>query len=524
MAIKTSTLTKIRDLPITDVLAAEGIAMKRIGREAVTICPWHSDSNPSLTLSDDKNLCFCFACGGGSDAIAFIQQKYNLSFADAVERIASRHGIEVQHDNLDPEEALRIARERKTAFEKLKNENESYRANLKHPTLGLNARHWLIGRLIQPEASREFGLGYAREGYFAGRITVPIHDHRGNLVGFTGRDITGDQQAQKYKNSATSEIFNKSTLVFNEHRIADACRLSSKIIFVEGHFDVISMWQHGVKNVVATQGTAGPSIESLKRLSRHCRNFVLCYDGDAGGIKAVENFVSVAADMIYNGDINVVVADLPQGMDPDECLRENVGLENIIENAKQWIEWKIDSLTLDLDYSNTHHFASVENEIKSMILKVKSHALRQYYIDKAAKLLCSTEKNAAKLAADWSVNTSKSRVVQSWAKPSSGWTAYQVERRLLRTYIHFPEARERLQKTMGLLRVQQHCWMWQRILEVQSMNTEIDVDILKVILAVAEPDYVKVLRPLLVPTIKLSFNDGILMHAERIMQQANDRD
>ena len=521
MGIKASTLTRVRGLPITEVLAAENIPMKKIGREAVTTCPWHSDTNPSLTLSDDKNLCFCFACGGGSDAIAFIQQKFNLSFTDAIERIAEKHNVEVQYDNLDPEEAIRIARERREAFERLKEENQFYRQNLRDPVAGLSARQWLIQRGIEPDVSREFGLGYARSGYFAGRVTVPIHDHRGNLVGFTGRDITGDKQTQKYKNSATSEIFNKGALVFNEHRIADACRLSSKIVFVEGHFDVISMWQHGIKNAVATQGTAGPSTESLKRLSRHCRNFVLCYDGDAGGLKAIDNFVSVAEEMIYSGDLNVVVAELPQGMDPDECLRSNVGLDNIIENAKQWIEWKIDRLTVDLDYSNTHHFASVENEIKSMVSKIKSHALRQYYIDKAAKLLCSTEKTAIKLAAEWSSATPKTRTMQSWAKPGSGWTEYQVERRLLRAYIHFPEIRERLQNLMDLLRVQQHSWMWKRIKELHSLNADVNPDVLKVILAVAEPDYVKTLRPLLMPTIKLSLNDGILDHAERVLKQAN---
>lgn len=517
MGIKVSTLTRIRNLPITEVLAAENIPMKRIGREAVTTCPWHSDTNPSLTLSDDKNLCFCFACGGGSDAIAFVQQKFNLSFADAVERIAAKHGIQVEYDNLDPEEALRAAKQRREAFSRLQNENNFYRQTLRSEDLGLIARQWLITRNIEPETSREFGLGYATDGYFGGRITIPIHDHRGNLVGFTGRDIIGSASGQKYKNSATSEIFNKGALVFNEHRIADACRLSSKIIFVEGHLDVVSMWQHGIRNVVATQGTAGPTLESLKRLSRYCRTFVLCYDGDGGGLKAVDNFIAIAAEMIYGGDLNVVVADLPDGTDPDSCLKDGIDLEAIIENAKQWIEWRIDRLTQSLDYGNTHQFAAIEKEIKSMVSRIKSHALRQYYIDKAAKLLSGTEKGAAKLAAEWIAEAPKTRPNQSWARPRSEWTQYQAERRLLRSYIHFPETRSRLKQIMPRLRAQQHAWMWQRIVELQQHGAVIDSDVLKVILAVAEPDYVKTLRPLLMPTIKLFDSNGILDHAERVL-------
>jgi DNA primase len=474
-----------------------------------------------LTLSDDKNLCFCFACGGGSDAIAFVEQKFGLSFADAIERIAAKHNIEVEYDNIDPEEALRAAKQRREAFTKLNEENHVFRQNLRSQDLGLQARQWLISRDILPETSREFALGYAANGYFGGRVTVPIHDHRGALVGFTGRNVTGNPEAQKYKNSATSEIFNKGSLVFNEHRIAEACRLSSRIIFVEGHFDVITMWQHGIRNAVATQGTAGPTIESLKRLSRHCRTFVLCYDGDAGGIKAVDNFISVASDMIYGGDLNVVVADLPEGTDPDSCLRDGIDIVGIIENAKQWIEWEIDRLVAGLDYGNTHQFAAVEKQIRSMVSRIKSHALRQYYIDKAAKLLSGSDKGAAKLAAEWIAEAPKTRSNQSWARPRGDWTQYQAERRLLRAYIHFPETRSRLGSIMSHLRAQQHSWMWQRITELQAHGAEINPDILKVILAVAEPDYVRALRPLLMPTIKLVDSNGILDHAERVLTKVD---
>lgn len=501
---------------MSEVLIAEGVPLKKIGREAVALCPWHNDTNPSLTINDDKNLCFCFACGGGSDAIAFIQQKFGLSFADAISRIAEKHEIVVERDDLDPEEALRIAQQRRKQFLELQAQQDRFKQAIRS-TDGAPARQWLGARQITAEASREFGLGYASGGYFGGRVTIPIHDHRGNLVGFTGRDLTGAAEGQKYKNSASSEIFDKGSLVFNEHRILDAARLSSRIIFVEGHFDVISMWQHGIRNAVATQGTAGPTLESIKRLARHCKNFVLCYDGDAGGLKATENFLSVAADLSLSGEINISIAALDANSDPDQTLRDGKSLETIIENSRQWIDWKIDQLTNGLDYSDTRSFSAAELEIKSLINKIKSPALRQYYIDKAAKILSNSDKNASKLAKEWVASAPKIRITQSWAKPEAQWTKTQAEKRILRAYIHFPDTRRRLKSLMNYVRDGYHAWLWDRIQELETLGVEVDIDSLKVILAVSEPDYVRGIRPLLMPTIRLQSSDGILDHAERVL-------
>ena len=277
------------------------------------------------------------------------------------------------------------------------------------------------------------------------------------------------------------------------------------------------MWQHGIKNVVATQGTAGPTLESIKRLSRYCKNFVLCYDADSGGLKATENFLAVAGDLSLSGEINIAIAGLPDGLDPDETLRSGYNLSSSIENAKQWIDWKIDSLTANLDFSDTRNFSIVESEIKTLVNKIKSAALRQYYIDKAAKLLCESEKNASKLAKEWFASVPKIRVTQSWAKPSTEWTLLQAERRVLRAYIHFPDTRPRLTELMKYLRAGYHTWLWERIKELEALHAPVDTEMLKIILAVAEPDYVRTVRPLLMPTIRLQLSDGILDHAERVL-------
>lgn len=518
MSLKDSTVERVRQVPISAILEGEGIDFKRVGREAVTLCPWHNDSHPSLTINDDKNLCFCFACGGGSDGIAYIQQKFGLGFAEAVERIAEKHNIFVEHDNLDPAEALRIAQQRRDALSRLREQHDSFRAAIKSD-VGFPARQWLLQRGIQPAAAKHFEIGWAPVGYFNSRVTIPIHDHRGTLVGFTGRQIDDTFSEQKYKNSSASEIFDKGSLIFNEHRAAQEARLAGYLVFVEGHFDVISMWQYGLKNVVATQGTAGPTIQSMRRLMRQCRRFVLCYDGDQGGHKAIEHFVKAAGPLVTSGELTLTIAKMPEGKDPDECIREGIDLHGIIEGAPQWLDWQLDLWLASLDRSDSHHFSLVEKLVRELVESIKSPALRQYYVDKAAKILAADSKAAAKLAQSWNKSLPKLRHAGKWQKPAPSWVRNQVERRVLRSYIHFPEVRPRLKGIMGHLEGPSHLWLWNRIQELEQVAPAFTPSMVMAIMAVCEPQYTRILRPLAVPTIELVLKDGILEHAERVLKQ-----
>jgi DNA primase len=521
MGLKDSTIKAVRSVPLTEVLQAEGIAYKKIGREAVTLCPWHADTNPSLTINDDKNLCFCFACGGGKDAIDYVQQKFGLGFVDAVNRIADKHSIQVEYDNLDPEEALRLAAERKRALGAVQRQQDAFRQALRGDA-GVLGRDWLRGRGIKPETSREFELGYATNGYFGGRVTVPIHNHRGTLVGFTGRRVQDgpDADPQKYKNSASSDIFDKGALLFNEHRAIQAARSAGYVVFVEGHFDVISMHQYGMQNVVATQGTAGPSLEAIRRLLRQCRRFVLCYDGDDGGLKAIEHFIKVAGPLACAGEMTLTVAQMPSGKDPDDCIRSGVDLYSIIESAPQWLDWQIDCWLAGLDRSDVFRFSQVEQAIRDLVQSIKSPALRQYYVDKSAKVLAADPKAAAKLAQSWMQSVGRSRTNAKWSKPSPDWVRNQAERRLLRCYVHFPESRGRLKPLGDLLQSPSHIWLWNRLMELEQCAGTIQPEMVKALLVVAEPHYLRALRPLVMPTIQLHSQDGILEHVENVLGNA----
>lgn len=517
MAIKESTIEKVRRVPITDVLTSEGIEFKRIGREVVTICPWHNDTNPSLTVNDDKNICFCFACGGGTDAIAYVRQKFSTTFAEAVERIAEKNSIAVEYDDLDPEEALRIAAERRKVFDDIKNTHAGFRDAIRNEVCGFQARQWLLERGLSPQTSREFEIGWSNYGYFSNRVTIPIHDHRGVLVGFTGRKIDKDVSVQKYKNSPASSVFDKGSLLFNEHRALQVARTVGHLVFVEGHFDVISMWQHGIQNAVATQGTAGPTPQTIKRIMRYCRRFILCYDGDEGGRSAIEHFIKTAGPLACSGELNITVAQLPEGKDPDDCIRSGISLHSIIENAPQWLDWQIDCWLAGVDRSDTHHFAKIEAAIRTLVESIKSPALRQHYVDKASKVLAMDAKAAAKLAQSWSKSLPRLSSAGSWHRPKPAWVRHQVERRALRSYIHFPLIRSRLRPAMQSLQSPSHIWLWCRIEELERYTESFDASMVSALLAVCEPAYTRSLRSVVVPTIKMEINDGIIDHTEHVL-------
>lgn len=519
MIISDNTLAAIREVPFSTVLQKEGIGFKKLGKEAVTLCPWHNDSNPSLTVNDDKGFCYCFVCQHGTDIIGFMQQKLGLDFSDAVHRIANSGDVVVEYDNIDPELAVREAKKRAELFDRLNKQQELFRENIKSPRAS-RIHQILEGRGIDPTTSRFFGLGYAIDGFYTDRITVPIYDHRGYLVGFTGR-ATRDETKPKYKNSENNDIFDKSRIVFNEYKASEAIKEADSVIFVEGHFDVMTLWQHGIRNVVAMQGTAPPSEAILKRLSRKTKRFILCYDNDEGGHKAIENFIKVAGPMACRGEITVSIAELPNGKDPDECIREElVDFFSVIESSTSWLDWQLEVWLRGIDRSDTANFIKVEASVRQLVESINSPSLRQYYIDKASKILAEDTKSAAKIAKEWSENIRTVRLKRKWAKPSPAETRLNVEKRLLRMYIHVPELRNECRVLMDKLQTPSHRWLWQRISEIEKHDSRpLEAETVMAILAVCEPHYTRQLRPVAVPTIKVLNNPGILSHIQQTLEQ-----
>ena len=517
MAISDASLAKLKSGSVSKVVESLGGKLKRVGREFVTQCIWHEDTNPSLTINDDKGFCFCHVCREGGDAVAYTMKRKGMSFPDAAELTASVLGIKLEHDGISEEERARQKALRQKALDKLKAEQNTYKQNLTDER-ATRIQQILKDRGLEPRTSREFGLGYASTGFFGGRITIPIHNYKGELVGWTGR-ATRDDQPGKYKNSADSDLFNKKTLVFNEPRAKEAARLAGSLIFVEGHLDVVSLWQHGIANAVAMQGTGAPEPFVLQRLAKAVDNFILCFDGDEGGKKAVEHFISAAGPLAQKGEIQINVVKLPGGKDPDEICREGGpdAFHALVADAMPWLDWVIDYWAADLDLDNSAYVTEVEAQLKKVIDGLHSNAVRSHYIDKVSRVLSRTDKEAATTAKNWgdrSVEIKK----REWTPPTPEQTRIATERRMLRIFVHKPHHRDRLRPLLASVTHPPLRWLCDRLEELEEhCASDLTPYSVMAVVLVAEPHFIQQLRTVVQPNVMIDDADGVLAHIERVV-------
>lgn len=511
MAIADESLEAIKELKISSVLENEGIHLKKVGREFVTQCCWHSDTNPSLTISDDKGFLFCHVCREGGDVIAFFMKKYGLSFRDACEKIAGQNNLHLKFKEEDPQKAAERKKITANALSYVAKQQNAFRDSLKG---AVKAIDFIKERKILPETSRFFGLGFdARQN----RVTIPIKNRHGSIVGFTARSI-GDEKP-KYKNTANNEIFVKGDLVFNEFDATESIRELDYCIFVEGHFDVITMHQAGFANCVAIQGTASPSEQVIERLIRKSNKFILCMDADAGGIKAIGMFLQSVQKKALRGDLDVKIAVLEGCKDPDEAIKKGLDMHSVISNASPWIDWILDQWLGSLDFTDQAKLQEVEKKVKNLISQVSSAALRTHYFDKCAISLAQNRQNvAAQILKNFLSGTKFEGKSSVWHKPERGWTRQEAEKKLIRLYVHHKDLRQLLRPMMDYLIVPDMIWLWNRILELEAyFDINFTKESLMAILAVAEPIYMQKLRPITVPTISISSSLSVVMHIEDVM-------
>jgi DNA primase catalytic core len=319
--LSTSTIEQVRDLPIEDVIG-KYVQLKKGGMSFRACCPIHDEKTPSFYVTPQKNIFKCFGCGAGGDGIAFVMQKEGIEFIEAVKIIAKNHSISIEETEVQGKTPEQITLEEQAAkwlqlahekYRKQLRQHEDavrylYSRNLMRDTL----IEWQFGlcpdwRVITPDAVSSGHLPPAelaglvsrseKDGrvslydFFHHRITIPIHNHRGELVGFGGRILPG-QDGSKYKNTADSPLYDKSKILFGLHRAIKQFKVHGMAILVEGYLDVIKMDQQGWGNAVATCGTALTESQA-KLLKRFTDTVLILRDGDKAGLKAVKNDVPV---------------------------------------------------------------------------------------------------------------------------------------------------------------------------------------------------------------------------------------
>lgn len=420
--IDRNTIERIIDAAKVEEVVSDFVALRRRGINLIGLCPFHDEKTPSFIVSPAKNIWKCFGCGKGGNPVHFIMEHEQLTYPEALKWLARKYNIEVKEREMSDEEKQRESM-RESLFVINQYAHKYFVDNLHDSeegrAIGLNYfRH----RGINEETIRKFGLGYslekrdalarkaAADGYnpafldktglcfttddgrqldrFWGRVMFPVHTVSGKVVAFGGRLLQSNPKAGKYINSPESEIYHKSDHLYGIYFAKQAIIQKDCCIMVEGYLDVISLHQAGIKNVVASSGTS-LTIEQIRLVHRFTNNMLLLYDGDKAGIKASLRGI----DMLLREGLNIKVALLPDGEDPDSYAQSHSTEEVeqfLKENQVDFITFKTGLLLDEVGNDPIRRAALIGDVIKSIAV-IPNDILRSEYTRKCSEMLQAKE-------------------------------------------------------------------------------------------------------------------------------------
>lgn len=382
------------------------IPLVKKGKNYFGVCPFHSDHSPSMSVSPERQIYKCFSCGAAGNIFKFLMDYENIRFIDAVKIVANKAGIELNinnkynHENKHSKELYEI-------FEI----SQMFYKNSINTKDGIKAKQYLYERGIDNDVIKEFEIGLAlknnftlsklllKKGYkenvllktglvnknkltlndvYYNRIMFPLWDITGQIVGYSGR-IYDDKNSSKYINTKETEIFKKGDLLYNYHRAKDEARKKEQIIIVEGFMDVIRCYIIGIKNVVATMGTAITPKQALlmKRLGKE---IILCFDGDKAGAKATMSCIRE----LSNIGITPKIVRLEDELDPDEYIQK-YGEERFklkLDNPINIMDFKLSYLKQDRNLEDNIEISNYLNQMIEEISKIDDDILKELTIHK----------------------------------------------------------------------------------------------------------------------------------------------
>ncbi len=409
MGILDEDIARVREATDIAALIGEHVALKRSGNRFSGLCPFHGEKTASFSVNPQLGFYYCFGCQESGDAITFVRKMENLDFADAVERLAARAGIQLRYDSAS---ATSDRRKRERLTETVAAAVDFYHDLLLGDASGGHARGYLRSRGFTGDAARQFSLGWApdtfdglvrhlytkkfsrddivgaglafvnraqkAQDFFRGRLLFPVFDRAGNPVGFGGRTLTDD--GPKYKNTAETSLYHKSRLLYGLNWAKAEIGARDEVVICEGYTDVMGFALAGVPNSVATCGTAlaDEHVQILKSFTRHV---VLAYDADAAGQNAAEKWYQWEQRF----DIEVKVAALPAGQDPGELWqRDPAALPKAVEGASRFAQFKVDRVLAAADLHSPEGRARAVEMVAPVLREIPSELVREQYIQTVA--------------------------------------------------------------------------------------------------------------------------------------------
>jgi DNA primase len=513
---------------IVDVVS-EYVVLRRRGKDFVGLCPFHDEKSPSFTVSQTKQMYYCFGCQAGGNAIKFVMDLGKRSFAEVVLDLARRYQVPVQ--TLEPEQRQELQRQlslREQLYEVLATSAQFYQHALRQ-SQGQKAIQYLqSNRKLQEETIQQFGLGYAPAGWetlsrylvedkhypaqlvekaglikprkegggyydvFRDRLMIPIRDVQGRVIAFGGRTLTDEQP--KYLNSPETELFSKGKTLFALDRAKTGISQLDQAVVVEGYFDAIALHAAGINNAVASLGTA-LSLEQVRLVLRYTesKQLVLNFDADKAGTNAAERAIGEIAELAYKGEVQLKILNLPNGKDADEYLRERTPEDyaELLANAPLWLDWQIQQVLQNRDLKQATDFQQVTQQIVKLLKNIANSDTRNYYVSYCAEILSLGDTRLIPLRVE-NLLTQIAPPAPTYSKPVSARKAWgneklsplptphsplpsdrslleHAEALLLRIYLHCPEQRQaiidELEERDLQFSLSHHRFLWRQILE-----------------------------------------------------------
>ena len=396
-------------------LIQEYIPLKKAGANFKACCPFHNEKTPSFMVSPDKQIWHCFGCSKGGDIFAFVMEMEGLEFVDALKMLARKTGVQLRAP-ANPQQQSKRAK----IMEILELTAEFWHQSLLKSKSGQAARDYLEERKVSTESIETFNLGYSpnlwdalsnflhkkgfqdqdildagliikrenKDGFydrFRNRLMFPIADGQGNVVGFGGRIMPGPEEDQgaKYINSPQTMVYDKSRVLYGLDKAKSEMRRLDYAVIVEGYMDAIAAHQAGTKNVVASSGTA-LTLEQINLVKRYTPNIILAFDMDLAGNEAAKRGIDVA---LAQG-LNVKVATMPEGMDPDDCIKKDLKLwQKTLKEAKAIMEFYFATTFQDLDPTKVEDKKKATATLIPVIANIADEVEKAHYIQKLAQRL-----------------------------------------------------------------------------------------------------------------------------------------
>ena len=388
---------------IVDVIG-EKIPLEKRGKNYFGVCPFHDDTNPSMSVSREKQIYTCFSCHATGNVFTFLMNYEHKEFNEVLSELASRVGITLTGFK------VKKASTKYDEWYKIYNIANKYYQNNLLTKEGEGAREYLKNRSIDDNTVKEFEIGYSlnmrddltklltAKGHsidllnkiglsnedhdiYNSRLMFPLHDLNGKVIGFSGRIITGGKQ-NKYLNTKETELFKKGKLLYHYHIAREEARVKKSVIIMEGFMDIIRASTVGIKNTVATMGTAltRDHIKEIKRLSN---NIILCFDGDEAGVKA-----TIASGELFKREgIEVKVISLPGEDDPDTYILKNGkdAFLSLINNAIYYSDFKIKNLSRNRNFASSEEKANYIHEVLEEASKINDTIRTEIILKDLAK-------------------------------------------------------------------------------------------------------------------------------------------